>query len=115
MLNGWNPQRTTIDGCGIHFYQVLSPELNALPVVMTHGWPGSVIEFHKVIAPLTDPRSHGGDPADAIHLVLPSLLGYSFSKKPTEPGWSLLKIADAWIELMQRLGYGERWAAQGGD
>ncbi|MEH2276352.1 MAG: epoxide hydrolase family protein [Nostoc sp.] len=115
MLNGWNPQRTVIDGCGIHFFHVPSPEPNALPVIMTHGWPGSVIEFHKVIAPLTDPRSQGGDPADAIHLVLPSLPGYGFSEKPNEPGWSLLKIADAWIELMQRLGYGERWAAQGGD
>ncbi len=115
MLNGWNPQRTEIDGCDIHFYQVRSPEPNALPVVMTHGWPGSVIEFHKVIAPLIDPRSHGGDPADAIHLVLPSLPGYGFSEKPTETGWGLLKIADAWSKLMQRLGYGECWAAQGGD
>ncbi|MEH2299715.1 MAG: epoxide hydrolase family protein [Nostoc sp.] len=115
MLNGWNPQRTVIDDCGIHFFQVSSPEPDALPVIMTHGWPGSVIEFHKVIAPLTDPRSHGGDPADAIHLVLPSLPGHGFSEKPNEPGWSLLKIADAWIELMHRLDYGERWAAQGGD
>jgi pimeloyl-ACP methyl ester carboxylesterase len=82
---------------------------------MTHGWPGSVIEFHKVIAPLTDPRAHGGEAADALHLVLPALPGFGFSGKPADTGWGLLRIADAWSELMRRLGYGARWAAQGGD
>ena len=115
MLNGWNPQRTIIDGLGVHFFHVPSPEPGALPVVMTHGWPGSVIEFHKVIGPLTDPRTHGGDPADALHLVLPALPGHGFSDKPAETGWDLLKIADAWSELMRRLGYDGGWAAQGGD
>ena len=115
MLNGWYPHRTVIDGLDIHFFHVRSPEPDALPVVMTHGWPGSVIEFHKVVASLTDPRAHGGDPADALHLVLPSLPGHGFSGKPTETGWSLRRIADAWSELMSRLGYRERWAAQGGD
>ncbi len=115
MLNGWNPQRTVIDGLGIHFFQVRSPEPRALPVVMTHGWPGSVIEFHKVVGPLTDPRAHGGDPADALHLVLPSLPGYGFSGKPAETGWGIARIADAWSTLMHRLGYRERWGAQGGD
>jgi epoxide hydrolase len=115
MLNRWHPQRTTIDGVSIHFFEVRSPEPGALPVVMTHGWPGSVIEFHKVIAPLTDPRAHGGDPADALHLVLPALPGFGFSAKPAGTGWGLLRIADAWAELMRRLGYGARWAAQGGD
>lgn len=115
MLNGWNPHRTVIDGLGIHFFHVRSPEPNALPLLMTHGWPGSVIEFHKVVAPLTDPARHGGDPADAVHLVLPMLPGHGFSDKPAAPGWNLAKIAFAWTELMRRLGYGDRWAAQGGD
>ena len=115
MLNGWNPHRTVIDSVGIHFFHIQSSEPTALPVVMTHGWPGSVIEFHKVVGALTDPRAHGGDPADAVHLVLPSLPGYGFSDKPAETGWNLPRIARAWAELMSRLGYGERWAAQGGD
>ena len=115
MLNSWNPQRTTVNGLGIHFFHVRSPEPHALPVVMTHGWPGSVIEFHKVVGPLTDPRAHGGDPADALHLVLPSLPGYGFSDKPAGTGWNIARIAGAWIALMHRLGYRERWAAQGGD
>lgn len=115
MLNRWHPHRTTIDGLGIHFFHICSPEPYALPVIMTHGWPGSVIEFHKVVGPLTDPRAHGGDPADALHLVLPSLPGYGFSDKPSVPGWDLARIAAAWAELMHRLGYGARWAAQGGD
>lgn len=115
MLNSWNPHRTVIDGLGVHFFHVRSPERNALPVVMTHGWPGSVVEFHKVIGPLTDPRRHGGDPADALHLVLPSLPGYGYSDKPATTGWNLGRTADAWIELMRRLGYEKRWAAQGGD
>ncbi len=115
MLNRWSPHRTVIDGLGIHFFHVPSAEPDALPVVMTHGWPGSVIEFAQVIGPLTDPRGHGGDPADAVSLVLPALPGHGFSDRPRETGWSLLRIADAWIELMRRLGYGDRWAAQGGD
>jgi len=82
---------------------------------MTHGWPGSVIEFHKVVAPLTDPRAHGGDPADALHLVLPELPGFGFSSKPRDSGWKQARIARAWAELMRRVGYGGRWAAQGGD
>ena len=115
MLNQWNPQRTVIDGLGIHFFQLRSPEPDALPVIMTHGWPGSVIEFHKVAGPLTNPRAHGGDPGDAVHLVLPSLPGFGFSDKPAGPGWGVRRTAQAWTELMRRLGYGKRWAAQGGD
>lgn len=115
MLNGWNPRRTVVDGLGIHFLHVRSPEPDALPVVMTHGWPGSVIEFNKVVGSLTDPVAHGGEARDALHLVLPSLPGHGFSDKPAEPGWGVPRIADAWAELMRRLGYGDRWAAQGGD
>jgi len=115
MLNGWHPHRTVIDGLGIHFFHIRSPEPHAMPVIMTHGWPGSVIEFHKVVGPLTNPGAHGGDPADALHLVLPSLPGHGFSDKPSVPGWNLARIAAAWAELMRRLGYDARWAAQGGD
>ena len=115
MLNAWNPHRTTIDGVDFNFFHVRSPEADALPVVMTHGWPGSVIEFHKVVAPLTDPRAHGADPADALHLVLPELPGFGFSSKPRDTAWKQFRMARAWVELMRRLGYGRRWAAQGGD
>ena len=115
MLNGWNPHRTVLDGLGIHFFHVRSPEPDALPLLMTHGWPGSVIEFHKVIGPSTDPARHGGDPADAVHLVMPMLPGHGFSDKPAAPGWNLARTAKAWAELMRSLGYGDRWAAQGGD
>lgn len=104
-----------IDGLGVHFFHIRSPEPDALPVIMTHGWPGSVVGFQHVIGPLTDPRAHGGDPADAMHLVLPSLPGYGWSDKPTTTGWNLPHIAQAWAVLMQRLGYQSRWAAQGGD
>jgi len=114
MLNGFGQFRTEIDGLGIHFLHVRSPEENALPIVITHGWPGSVIEFHKVIGPLTDPAAHGGDPADAFHVVAPSLLGYGFSDKPAAPGCGVAKMAGMWAELMRRLGYA-RWVAQGGD
>ena len=114
MLNGFGQYRTEIDGMGVHFLHARSPEPDALPVVITHGWPGSVIEFHKVIGPLTDPAAHGGDPADAFHVVAPSLLGYGFSDKPTEPGWGVTKMAEMWAGLMGRLGY-LRWVAQGGD
>ena len=114
MLNGFGQFRAKIDGLDIHFLHVRSPQANALPLLITHGWPGSVIEFHKVIGPLTDPASHGGDPADAFHLVIPSLPGYGFSEKPSETGWGIERIAQAWVTLMQRIGY-TRYVAQGGD
>ena len=114
MLNGFGQHRTVIDGLGIHFLHVRSPERDALPMVMTHGWPGSVIEFHRVIGPLTNPVAHGGRAEDAFHLVVPSLPGYGFSDKPTAPGWGIERVADAWATLMGRLGY-DRWVAQGGD
>lgn len=114
MLNGYDQFHTDIDGVAIHFLHIRSPEPDAQPLLLTHGWPGSIIEFHKVIGPLTDPAAHGGDRRDAFHLIVPSLPGYGFSGKPTGTGWSVQRIADAWAELMQRLGY-ERWFAQGGD
>jgi pimeloyl-ACP methyl ester carboxylesterase len=113
-LNRFDQFKTEIDGLGIHFVHVRSPHENALPLVITHGWPGSVVEFHKVIEPLTDPTAHGGDAADAFHVVCPSLPGYGYSDKPTATGWSVGRIADAWGQLMRRLGY-ERYLAQGGD
>jgi pimeloyl-ACP methyl ester carboxylesterase len=106
--------RTEVDGLGIHFLHVRSPHPDAFPVVLTHGWPGSVVEFLKVIGPLTDPTAHGGDAADAFHLVIPSLPGYGFSDRPTRPGWGVERIARAWARLMARLGY-RRYGAQGGD
>lgn len=115
MLNGWGSSRTVIDGLGIHFLHIRSPHANAAPLLLTHGWPGSVLEFRDLIAPLTDPPSHGGDAADAFHLVIPALPGFGFSDKPTEPGWGVGRTAAAWGQLMQRLGYGDRWMAQGGD
>ena len=109
------PQFTTeIDGVDIHFIHVRSPHENALPLIMTHGWPGSVIELLDTIGPLTDPTAHGGDAEDAFHLVLPSLPGYGFSAEPTEVGWDPGRTARAWAELMHRLGYA-RYVAQGGD
>ena len=113
-LNALGQFRTEIDGLGIHFIHFLSPSPNALPLVMTHGWPGSVVEFLDVIGPLADPVAHGGDAADAFHVVCPSLPGYGFSDRPSEPGWDIDRIADAWAALMARLGY-ERYGAQGGD
>jgi pimeloyl-ACP methyl ester carboxylesterase len=113
-LNGLGQYKTQIDGLGVHFLHVRSPNPDALPMVITHGWPGSVIEFVKAIGPLTDPAAHGGDAADAFHVVAPSLPGFGFSDKPAAPGWGVERIAGAWIELMGRLGY-ERWVAQGGD
>lgn len=115
LLNGWGSSRTVIDGLGIHFLHVRSPEPSATPLCLTHGWPGSVLEFRDVIGPLSDPRAHGGDASDAFHLVIPALPGFGFSDKPTEPGWGVGRTASAWGELMQRLGYGDRWMAQGGD
>jgi pimeloyl-ACP methyl ester carboxylesterase len=109
------PQFTTqIDGVDIHFIHVKSAHENALPLIMTHGWPGSVIELLEVVGPLTDPTAHGGDAEDAFHLVLPSLPGYGFSGEPTEVGWNVGRVAQAWAELMHRLGY-TRYVAQGGD
>jgi pimeloyl-ACP methyl ester carboxylesterase len=105
---------TTIDGQNVHFLHVRSPEPDALPLVVTHGWPGSVVEFLGVIGPLSDPRAHGGDPADAFHLVIPSLPGFGFSGPPTEAGWDTAHTAGAWAALMGRLGY-DRYGAQGGD
>ncbi|TCM35279.1 epoxide hydrolase family protein [Kribbella sp. VKM Ac-2568] len=109
------PQYTTeIDGVEIHFIHVRSKHENALPLIMSHGWPGSVVELLGVIGPLTDPTAHGGNPEDAFHLVLPSLPGYGFSGEPTELGWESGRIAQAWAQLMDRLGY-MRYVAQGGD
>src|SRR4249920_1758448 len=109
------PQFTTeIDGVDIHFIHVESPHENALPLIMTHGWPGSVMELLETVGPLTDPTAHGGSAEDAFDLVLPSLPGYGFSGEPTELGWNVGRIAQAWAELVHRLGY-TRFVAQGGD
>jgi pimeloyl-ACP methyl ester carboxylesterase len=109
------PQFTTnIDGVDIHFIHVKSPHEHALPLIMTHGWPGSVIELLETIGPLTDPTAHGGRAEDAFHLVLPSLPGYGFSGEPAELGWNVGRVAQAWAELMHRLGY-TGYVAQGGD
>ncbi len=109
------PQFTTeIDGVEIHFIHLRSEHEDAMPLIMTHGWPGSVIELLETVGPLTDPTAHGGTPEDAFHLVLPSLPGYGFSGEPTELGWENGRIARAWAELMDRLGY-TRYVAQGGD
>jgi pimeloyl-ACP methyl ester carboxylesterase len=105
---------TEIDGVDIHFIHVRSKHEDAMPLIMTHGWPGSVIELLETIGPLTDPTAHGGTPGNAFHLVLPSLPGYGFSGEPTELGWDADRIARAWAELMDRLGY-DRYVAQGGD
>jgi pimeloyl-ACP methyl ester carboxylesterase len=113
-LNGLPQFRTQIDGLGVHFIHVRSKHQNALPILLTHGWPGSVIEFLLVIDPLVDPTAHGGKEDEAFHVVTPSLPGFGFSDKPTQPGWGLPRIADAWAMMMQRLGY-SRYVAQGGD
>jgi pimeloyl-ACP methyl ester carboxylesterase len=113
-LNQFPQFITTIDGARVHFLHVRSPEPQALPVVITHGWPGSVAEFLDVIGPLTDPGAHGGDPADAFHLVIPSIPGYGFSGPTHGTGWTTARVAKAWTELMRRLGY-QRYGAQGGD
>ncbi len=105
---------TQIDGLDIHFIHVRSKHDNALPMIVTHGWPGSIIEQMKIIGPMTDPTAHGASAADAFHLVIPSLPGYGFSAKPTKPGWNPVSIAKAWATLMQRLGY-TQYVAQGGD
>ncbi len=113
-LNAFPQFTTAIDGQNIHFLHVRSPEPDALPLVMTHGWPGSIVEFMEVIGPLTDPRAHGGDPADAFHMVVPSIPGYGFSGPTRERGWNVHRIAQAWDQMMKRLGY-EQYGAQGGD
>lgn len=113
-INQYPQFMTEIDGLEIHFLHVQSPHADAKPLIMTHGWPGSIIEFMKVIKPLTDPTRFGGDAADAFHLILPSLPGYGFSGKPSKHGWSVERIGKAWGQLMARLGY-EEYFAQGGD
>ncbi len=113
-LNGFGQHRTEIDELNIHFLHIRSAEPDALPLLMTHGWPGSVLEFRDVIGPLSDPVAHGGEAHDAFDLVIPSLPGFGFSDKPTATGWNIGRVASAWTTLMERLGY-SRWAAQGGD
>ena len=113
-LNALPNFMTEIDGLDIHFIHVRSPHENALPVIITHGWPGSIVEMLNVIGPLSDPTAHGGDATDAFDVVVPSIPGYGFSEKPSTTGWDPVHIARAWIELMGRLGY-ERYVAQGGD
>jgi pimeloyl-ACP methyl ester carboxylesterase len=113
-LNALPQFKTKIDGLDIHFIHVKSAHENALPLIMTHGWPGSVIELLETVGPLTDPTAHGGRPEDAFHLVLPSIPGYGFSEEPAELGWGPIRIGRAWDELMRRLGY-THYVAQGGD
>ena len=113
-LNRFDQFTTEIDGLDIHFIHQRSPRADAFPLIITHGWPGSVVEFQKIIEPLTDPTAHGGHAEDAFHVVCPSLPGYGFSGKPSTTGWNVVKIAQAWETLMVRLGY-ERYGAQGGD
>jgi pimeloyl-ACP methyl ester carboxylesterase len=113
-VNAFSQYRTRIDGLGIHFIHVRSPQPGALPIILTHGWPGSFVEFMEIIGPLSDPTRFGGRAEEAFHVVVPSLPGFGFSDKPTETGWDVNRIARAWATLMQRLGY-DRWVAQGGD
>ena len=113
-LNQFPQYTTTIDGATIHFLHVRSPEADATPLLLTHGWPGSIAEFLDVIGPLSDPRAYGGDPADAFHLVIPSIPGFGFSQPLPETGWSVPRVAAAWAQLMSELGY-ESYGAQGGD
>ncbi len=113
-LNRFDQSITQLDGLDIHFIHQRSPHDDAFPLVLTHGWPGSIVEFHKVIEPLTNPTAHGGRAEDAFHVVCPSLPGYGFSAKPTSTGWGVDRIAEAWEVLMRRLGY-HRYGAQGGD
>jgi pimeloyl-ACP methyl ester carboxylesterase len=113
-LNSYPHFITEIDGLDIHFMHIRSKHVNALPLIVTHGWPGSIIEQLKIIEPLTNPTAHGGSASDAFHVVIPSMAGYGFSGKPTTTGWDTTRMARAWIVLMQRLGY-TRYVAQGGD
>ena len=114
LLNEWGQHLTNIDGLDIHFLHIRSAVPGARPLLLTHGWPGSVLEFRHVIGPLTDPEAHGGQAKDAFHLVIPSLPGFGFSEKPSVTGWDLKRTAHAWAVLMDRLGY-TKWFAQGGD
>ncbi|UXY23733.1 epoxide hydrolase [Streptomyces cynarae] len=113
-LNAWPQFTTEIDGAHVHFAHVRSPEPDATPLIITHGWPGSIVEFLDVVGPLTDPAAHGGDPADAFHVVVPSIPGFGPSGPTRDTGWEAGRVADAWVELMDRLGY-PRFGAQGGD
>ncbi|MEY9848990.1 epoxide hydrolase family protein [Streptacidiphilus sp. MAP5-3] len=113
-LNEWPQFMTTIDGANIHFAHIRSPEPDATPLLITHGWPGSIVEFERIAGPLTDPVAHGGDRADAFHLVLPSIPGFGFSGPTRETGWEYRRVAAAFAELMRRLGY-PRYGVQGGD
>jgi pimeloyl-ACP methyl ester carboxylesterase len=113
-LNGFGSYRAQFEDIGVHFLHKKSPHPNALPLLLTHGWPGSIIEFADVIGPLTDPAAHGGQAEDAFDVVVPALPGYGFSDKPTRTGWNPARIAETWIGLMRALGY-KRWTAQGGD
>jgi pimeloyl-ACP methyl ester carboxylesterase len=118
LLNSYPQFTTTIDNVEIYFLHIRSKHKNALPLLLTHGWPGSILEFRHVIEKLVDPEAHGGEAADAFHVVIPALPGYAFSGKPAEKGWDYRRTARAWAELMQRLGYADGevgWAAQGGD
>ena len=113
-LNAFPQFTTGIDGHDIHFLHVRSPEPDALPLLLTHGWPGSVVEFLEVVGPLTDPGANGGDPADAFDVVVPSIPGFGLSGPTRETGWTVARVAEAWAELMRRLGY-DRYVAHGGD
>jgi pimeloyl-ACP methyl ester carboxylesterase len=113
-LNEYPQFMTTIDGANVHFLHVRSPEPDALPLLLTHSWPSSIVEFLDLIGPLTNPRAHGGNPADAFHLVIPSVPGFGFSGSKLKPGWNIARIAKAWAELMNRIGY-ERYGSHGSD
>jgi pimeloyl-ACP methyl ester carboxylesterase len=113
-LNQWPGYKTEIDGLDFHFLHIRSTSPNAMPLVLTHGWPGSIVEFQKVIKPLVDPVSYGGEISDAFHLVIPTLPGFGYSGKPRATGWNIERIASAWDQLMLRLGY-DQYFAQGGD
>ncbi|MGW3495371.1 epoxide hydrolase family protein [Streptomyces sp. NPDC001020] len=113
-LNAWPQFTTEIDGAHVHFAHVRSPEPGATPLIITHGWPGSIVEFLEVVGPLADPAAHGGDPADAFHVVVPSIPGFGLSGPTANTGWEAGRVADAWARLMDRLGY-RRFGAQGGD
>src|SRR6266536_2506507 len=113
-LNRFPQYTTEIDGARVHFLHVRSPEPGAMPLLITHGWPGSFVEFSQIIEPLTNPRAHGGRPSDAYHLVIPTIPGFGFSGPVRAPGWSIPRVAGAWAQLMARLGY-QRYATHSGD
>lgn len=113
-LNSLGSSSTVLDGLDIHFLHVRSPEPDAVPLLLCHGWPGSILEFRRLIGPLTDPVGHGGNPEDAFHVVIPSMPGFGFSGQPTTTGWNIARTAEAWVTLMQRIGY-DSWFSQGGD